>query len=392
MKNKINNTILLSMLVIGFFFPTSINGLISLKLSLIHSFILMFFLFILFIINNLNKKTLLVTLSINLILLYFTTIHLFANSLNFEKISWGSYIPFVCLSLLYPISFLKIKSTEFLNKVFVLINIIIITIGFLIILDFNPVNTFILKYYSMGYQELVFNMLASNKPVSMFGSHSIASMFYYIFFYISFHTFMHTKKKFSLLLAICNLVLIFNLNSVSAYILLAIGISQIFLQLFKRYSFFRIMSIPAAFVIVVSFIITTKDNAMLVFSSQSNGFLGRYATDGALASNIEYITNHLLPVGLWISANLYFTDSGFVVNYLKGSIFLVVAIYLGVFLLLKHNIKNKTTVLTLFVIFCLFEIGYPILSFTRMLYFIPFIITYLHQLESNSQNKNPIRL
>lgn len=367
------------MLVIGFFFPTSIDGIISANMVLLHYYILIFMLSALLVINKLNKRNILIVFSINIILLLATLIQPLVN--NLERISWGSYLSFLSLSLIYLISFLEIKCIPLFKNLFALINILSIFLGILIVFNYNSIELFFITHYSMGYQDLLYNMFAFDKPVSVFGSHSIASFFYYLFFYISFQTFIHTKKRFSLLLAIGNLFLIVNLKSVSAYLLLAIAAIQISLYFFKKSNFLKLIALPATALAIIILVYSPKDNLIYAFSSQNNGFIGRYSSNGALADNIHYIANNLFPIGLWFSSELYFTDSGFVLNLLKGSIFLVIAIYLGLFILLKHNIRNKNIAHTIFGIICLFELGYPILNFTRTLYFMPFILIYMNNIK-----------
>lgn len=384
MKNKINAFIIILLLLIGFFFPTSIGSVLSMKLSLIFVFITITLLFILLIINKTNKYNLLIALSINIILLLSTLIHaLFID--NLARISWGSYLPFLCLSLLYPLSFLQIKYFPLFKNLFVLINLLNIIIGILIIYDFDSVKDFFIANYSMGYSQLVINMFAFDKPVNMFGSHAIASNMFFILFFVSFQTYIHTKNKFILVLAVADLFLIANLKSVSAYLLLSIGIVQIFLHLRKKYKFFKVISIPAAIFAVAFYIYNPIDKVQSVFSSQHNGFLGRYSNDGVFADTIGYITHNLFPIGLWYSDDLFFTDSGYIVYFLKGSIFMVTAVYLGLFLLIRHNIKNKSIAYTLFGMICLFELGYTNLTYTRMICFMPFILIYLNHLEKEKK-------
>lgn len=387
MRNKINQVTIFLLLIFGFFFPTSIKGVISLNLSVMHSIILIFLLTILLFINKKQKTTFWLSFSVICILMFFTLMQLFFTNPILEKISWGSFLPFIALVVLFSTSYTAIKSTKTLNITFLLINIVLIAMGILTIFDDQTISTFIYNNYSMGYAQLSTNMLAFDKPVNMFGSHSIASLFYYLFFYINFKKFEFTKNKIILILGILNLPLIFSLKSVSAYILLFIAIFQILLFLFMRYRIRFLISIP--FIAIFAFYIfhMMQDNLIYSFSLKDNGFLGRYSSDSVLTSNFDYLQAHMLPIGLWISDSLYFTDSGFVVNYLKGSIFLVLAIYLSLFLFFRSNIIHKRTAMILFLIFLIFELGYPILTYTRMLYFLPFVVIYISDFTSPALNK-----
>lgn len=380
MKNTINYLVIFALLLTGFFFPTSINGVIRDDLGLIHSAILVLLLLILFLINTKHKRNLYFSFFIIFILLFFTLIQNFNANPILSKVSWGSFIPFIALALLFSTSLRDIELTKFLKGTFKLINLIIIIIGFLIVNDHLPTKTFIYNYYSMGYDELLRNMLTFNKPVVMFGSHSIASMFFYLFFFINFVEYKETKGKSALLLALLNLILIFPLKSVSAYLLIAIAFSQIIWHFSRRKKMLALTSIPVGFIIFMIVFYNTKDNLAYAFTLQNNGFLGRYSVGGVLSNNFEYLKENLLPIGIWISDYLYFTDSGFIIYFLKGSVFLVVFIYLSLLFYFKHHIQNRYIAYTIFIAFLLFEVGYPIITYTRMIFFLPFVVIFLRRL------------
>lgn len=380
MRNKINQITIFLLLIFGFFFPSSVNGVISLNLELAHSGILILLLSILLFNNKIPKITFWLSFSILFILFFFTMIQLFLTNPALEKISVGSFLPIIAMVILFSTSYIEVKSTSMFDFMFVFINITLIAAGLLTVYDNQGISTFIYNNYSMGYEELSTNMLTFNKPVNMFGSHSIASIFYYLFFYINLKKFEYTKHKLNIILAVLNLVLIINLKSVSAFGLLFIAILQILFFLFQRHR--NLFLVTAPFIMFFVFYIYSLVENDLVYSLglEDNGFLGRYSSNSVLSVNFDYIKSHVLPIGLWISDNLYFTDSGFVVNYLKGSIFLVLAIYLCLFYFVKHNIEHKKTAQMIFLIILIFELGYPILSYNRMLYFLPFVMIYMREL------------
>ncbi|WP_143044427.1 hypothetical protein [Paenibacillus sp. CF384] len=236
-------------------------------------------------------------------------------------------------------------------------------------------------------------MLAFDKPVNVFGSHAIASNFFFLLFYMSYQTFIHTKSKFSLSLALADLYLIANLKSVSSYILLLIGVILIFVHLVREYRFFKVVGLPIAAIFSAVYVYNPSSAIRSVFNSKNNGFLGRYSNDGVFADTISYITHNLLPVGLWYSEDFFVTDSGYIVYFLKGSIFMVAAIYIGLFFLMRHNISNRRIANSLFVIFCMFEVGYPMLTFHRMLCILPFVMIYLNNLEKvEVTEKQPVKI
>jgi hypothetical protein len=116
-----------------------------------------------------------------------------------------------------------------------------------------------------------------------------------------------------------------------------------------------------------------------LFTSNVNGLAARYARNGSLAPNIEYILAHpWTPVGVRYSEDLWFVDSGPVEHMLRGSLVLVVAVYFGLFRFLRENLRSLAHCLILLGVYFAFESGFSNLIYLRTLYLTPFIITFLN--------------
>ncbi|WP_141493445.1 hypothetical protein [Bacillus thuringiensis] len=122
------------------------------------------------------------------------------------------------------------------------------------------------------------------------------------------------------------------------------------------------------------------------FSSHSNGVLGRYSDNGNLAGNLDYINEHpFRPIGFGYSPEIFYGDSGIVEYLTRGSVLLVLSMYGALFLFLKNNLYSKKIAYSLFILIVLFEIGFTVLTYGRMLYLLPFVVLYLNSLEQEKE-------
>jgi hypothetical protein len=286
---------------------------------------------------------------------------------------------------------LQLKNQRLLKKeivFFQILNMFMLVLAILIISKNASIGSFLTNYYSAGYDILVQRMMQSGKPVVTFGTHSIAAMFYYLFFFMNIKEYEVSKSKKSLLLALLNIVAMFFLNSVTSTLFVIISIIQTFLltAIKKKYISFILMSA----LILIVFVLNWQTIAIEignVFNRDAHGFAGRYSTQGVLANNIEFILNHpLRGIGLSYDSSLYYTDSGIVVNLLRGSVFLVISIYYGFYKMIRTNTKSKKNAIYLFAVFIAFELGYSFLTYKRFIAFLPYVIIFLNSINSNKKN------
>jgi hypothetical protein len=115
------------------------------------------------------------------------------------------------------------------------------------------------------------------------------------------------------------------------------------------------------------------------------GLASRYAAGGLLAGSLAYVSQHpLQPIGFGFSERLYYADSGYVVNMLRGSVPLVAAMYGGLFLFLRSNLRRPRVAVWIFFVIVAFEIGFTPLHYFRFIGFAPFMIVYLNSLETEA--------
>ncbi|OCB76568.1 hypothetical protein LPBF_06455 [Flavobacterium crassostreae] len=249
-----------------------------------------------------------------------------------------------------------------------------------------------MDYYTAGYDALLPNMLSGLKPVTTFATHSIAALFLFLFFYLNIKAYKSLKKNIYLLTAIIFLLLLLFIRSNSALVFISFSLFILF-KLFKSNK----SSLGYFTLIIIAIIIyfTFVDDTLIVFlnnfdisvilSSDKNGLQGRYSSASPLQVTMDYILSHpFSPLGLTYSDKLYYSDSGFILYFLRGSIFLLFGVYFGFISLIKNNLFNNREANFFIFFILLFEIGYPVLIYVRLLYFIPFYVVYSNHLERTS--------
>ena len=66
--------------------------------------------------------------------------------------------------------------------------------------------------------------------------------------------------------------------------------------------------------------------------------------------------------------------------YLRGSIFLVLTVYIGLFAFLRRNLIRRSDAYLLFAVITGFELGFGSLTYIRTLYLLPVFVVYLNDL------------
>lgn len=121
-------------------------------------------------------------------------------------------------------------------------------------------------------------------------------------------------------------------------------------------------------------------------ASPTNGFSGRFSPGGTMYSTVDYIAEHpFRPVGVGYNSRLFFGDSGPVEHYLRGSFFLVAAVYGGLFLFLRKNLVSRRDAHHLFAVIMLFELGFSTLVNIRFLCILPALVVYLNDLRRSNE-------
>jgi hypothetical protein len=374
------------LLALGFYFPTSLAETISVNLYLLSAAILLSILLALLLRKRgvLSVTAVANVAAINIIVLLCT---LFSPLTAF---AYGGYIPILLFSVLFCVSVRDIRLTAAARRLFDIANAINLTLALLLLVQVPVVTDFFLRYYAYGYEELVPYMLEEGKPVLTFGSHSLAGFFFYLLFYLTLQTFLRLGSKLNLLYAFCYLGLLISLSSFTALVFGAVAIVQLLMCVQWRKSALTAVAVSALVLLPAIVIVprldgfdNLKEDVIEVFRRQENGLLGRYSSSGGLSANLDYIVEHpFSPIGLGMSWQLWYADSGPVEYILKGSFPLLFSVYTGAFLFFRKNLISRRRALLLLSVFFAFELGYSNLQYLRTQYFLPFLVVYLNGLDT----------
>jgi hypothetical protein len=304
---------------------------------------------------------------------------------------WGGLLGYLILALLFALNLRDVSARPYLRAAFLAVNIVNLAFGFAIVLGAEPVRAFFVNHYSAFYPELVEFMTRLGKPVLSFGTHSLAAFFFYLFFWLSFETFKARNTHGDLLFAIGYIVLGFALLSLSGLLLMSWATFQVLWHIARRRTkmvfavliLFFVCSpfVYSRFATQIQDVEDTASFAGEIIASPTNGFLGRFSQLGTLYSTLNYIAEHpFRPVGVGYRNDLFFGDSGPVEYYLRGSIFLLAAVYGGLFLFLRKNLVSRRDAHHLFTVILLFELGLTALVNIRVLYLLPMLVVYLNDL------------
>src|SRR5260370_17544400 len=144
--------------------------------------------------------------------------------------------------------------------------------------------------------------------------------------------------------------------------------------------------IAAAFLFPVSLNETIGDAlSTAVWLREGGGFIGRYFASGNLANVFSYIHSHpFAPIGMMYSRNLFDagaqTDSGPLAYFLRGSSFLFLLLYGGLFLFLRRNLRDRWDCYRLFFFILAAEVGFSVLTYSPSCLFLPAFVVYVNSL------------
>jgi len=380
------------LLVVGMYAPSSSDGVYIEGLWLAHFAVLVVLFLILLLRKNGVAGPWLCANSIVLV-----AVIIAASILSpFPDYRWGGLLGYMVLSLLFALNLRDVTARPYLRYILFASNVVNITLGFGIVLGVASVRDFFVTYYAASYPELLANMIGSGKPVLSMGTHSVAAFFFYLFFWLSFETYKVRHRAVDGLFALGYIVLGFLLFSVSGFVLMAAATLQVLFHM----SWHR----PKVLVTVLSVVLicgwvtvsrfadrvhdVTEMATMTitnVLESPTNGLPGRFSQGGTLYSTLNYLRyKPFSPVGVGYRSDLFFGDSGFVEHYLRGSVFLLVAIYGGLFAFLGKNLISKADVTHLIAVILFFELGFSVLVSVRFLYLLPVLVVYLNDLRRSS--------
>lgn len=372
-----SNIITILLLLIGLYFPTSLNQNISTNL-MFFQYIIIIVIYITLLKKNkkMNFKKFLISILINVILLFCTI----RNSMfsNLEEISFGAYIPILAISIMYLLDLKKIKCNYKIDKILLIVNIINTVLNLMIISGNENIMEFIKNFYSASYDNLLLYMFNQNKPVLTFGTHSIAGFYTFILLYLNYLMYKYKHKNLNFLFSLMYLFSLFSLKSTTSYIFFMIGIGIYLKDLNKKRG---ALIVSTLVVITIAFLINSNEINNLIYNININftGFKSRFEDSAIFSNNIAYIYNNFFnPIGLGYRQDLYYSDNGYIINLMRGGVVYLILIYYGLYRFIIDNIIDKKIGYFLFFIFTVFEVGYPIIFYRRTVYLLPFIIILIN--------------
>ncbi|MEK4452293.1 MULTISPECIES: hypothetical protein [unclassified Paenibacillus] len=334
--------------------------------------------------RNIPIKSFYILLFINCLLFIFT----FTSPLT--EYRFGNSLYFLILSVIFLFDFNSLDiNVENFRRSLQIVNLVLIVFSLSVIFNYAPVVTLLHNWFSAFYMELLPNMFAQKKPVSTFGTHSIAGFYYFILFILNFVTYYFLKRKIHLVIGLLFMVFLYYIQSSTSLVYFLVCFLAIAFLLFKKSKRVFFMSMLVLVILVVfkfdDISIFQKVNDKL-FSS-NNGLSIRYSGNGTLSENIKFISNNPFNgIGYGYSTTYQYVDSGILEYSLRGSVFTLLAVLLGFFLFLRRNLDKSTSII-LFLLFLSFEIGFSNLIYFRTLFILPFMVAYLNKLmEKNTSD------
>lgn len=382
-KIKVDSAILIILLgILVFIFPTSIVGSPldskgTIALWGAGTLILLLLIYL----NKMDRKLLAYAMLLGSYLFVATYMIIFRNT--YFRFSIARVAPIICCLGVFIVN-LKVsyQDRQRVLKFFRFILNVVLVINIALLLQVTPIKELIINFYTQYDKVITAHQISTNKPISFFGVHNIASFFYTGFFLICMECFYREKQKryawYMFGLFLCNLLL----KSTTSLGFTCLMILMLFTYNSKITKKKIWMFFGTAFVAVLflfSPLFSAYVNALL---SKTNGFIPRYINgfQTLYKNNFIELLRNPLGIGFTISDSLeyplYYTDSGYFVYLTMGNFCLL----LGVYFLFKKYISKYVAgqkVLYLFLLYLLFDLGGISFLFFRSIFFLPFIVYLL---------------
>lgn len=368
--------------LVGILFPSSINGIISWELGFAQRALTLLLAAALFVASPYWKNFLKNNVYICPTLLVFTWLSPLPGH------AYGLLMLYATLALILSTDFGAIPQSTILKCAWQVINYGSLAFAFALIVKYAVADRFIVNNYSVFYDWLVEGSVDAGKPVLTFGSHSLAGFFFAMFCALNCIRARATRAMQPALLALLDLAACAMLRSVTGFMVLLVFLVVFFSSLqrtWRKPFLLGVSLVGFSFLLFNHVAILDAAHVMTeVFSSDANGFLGRYSSHGRAAPMLDYIArNPFRPSGLAYTDEVWVGDSGFLEYWCRGSVVLLALMYRGLWLCLRRAVPGRSARLYVFAMFLMFEFGYTTLVYPRMLGFMPlfFIVFRASQLK-----------
>ena len=384
------------LLIMGLYFPTSMNGEHSV-LSVLIAFALLFLLLACLAWKHGIRREVAtwVSLPIMIVLVSCTLFRMVNRPAEFDP---GLFIKFSALALVFALDLRRLHFGGVVNRVFQAANFVNILVGLAILFGSEWITEILTKYYWISEDDLLPAMLRLHKPVLTFGIHSLAALYLYLFFFVNWEDYKRRGSNMSLAFSIGYFILLLGLTSFTSFGLGALALAQMGVWFWNRNPRMVIAAaiciaalVPLMAGILADEIDSSKDLAQLgktFLNSELSGPVARFGPGGELRAEITHLFGHpFSPIGLARSESafavespehFYVGDSGPLEYLTRGSIPLLFLIYFGLYRFLRNNLALRTHSTVIFLAILAFETGYSALSASRTYFLLPFFVVYLN--------------
>ena len=397
------------LLLVGLYFPSSINGEHSVS-AILSAFVLLLALlaYLACKLGIRSRIMLFVSLPVVAVLLVSTFCKLISAPVDFDA---GLFLKFGVLASVFALNLRNFRPGPLVSTAFFLANVLNLVCGAAVLAGSEWVADFLPSYYWTSASDLVPLMLSMHKPILTFGSHALAGLFTYLFFWANWEDYRTRRGSLALLFALCYFVLLLALTSFTSLGFAILVAVQVGAWSWKRGLRFCVVSSLSVVLVVLTATHSFADQldaakdlpqlAELAFlNGDRNGPLSRYGPEGTLRPAITYLFEHpFSPIGLsrstsdldvGSSVHFFVGDSGPLEYLLRGSVPLLFLIYFGVYRFLRWNLAWRSHWVTLFAVILFFETGFSALTSSRTLFLLPFFVVYLNHTASVSA-RGPLR-
>jgi hypothetical protein len=383
------DVVLLILLGIAIFFPTSVNGDFE-RLSLER------FAYLILVLSALGYRYFKISRVSLVMFLAIITLYLFFTlSSKYSEYAFGYILSLMPILILALLRVKRVPSVIWVLRLYyisVLLVFVLAYLGFIV----PALAEFRVGFYSGGYEGLAERFQSKFIPVSIFVSHSYAGFFYFLILFTSCYL---VSCGFSKLLN-CSIVVVCLISMLSLmsgssyffflYSLLFLGL-MLFFSVNKSYFFvflkilILVISVPLSIYLGIKFVPGLIDR---IVGDSGNGLLSRYG-EGVLKENLEYISsNPLVGIGFSYSDEFYYTDSDYILAFLKLGIAGGVIYFSYLFLFFYSSIKKNIGLFYfsfLVVAVSAFMISMPVSNFYRTTPFL-LLLVLLYSATATSRN------
>ena len=379
-----------------FFFPTSSEGVIDTSVwYTIFSYAVCCLLVLWYVISRyLDLRSLVLFL---LMLVYMCIASIVSSHVLDGPVSIARIVYILLPALFF--SFQSRKEVDFKLVLFCneVIAFVILIWNICLVLNIGSIPEITVNYYSQFNWFTTSNFVANKRPVFTFGIYSYGAFFYAMLFMFWIHVISITKRvngriKLRYYIYIILYISYQILMRGSTALMLAAVMCFVFLWTLKKAKW-GIVVIPILVILGAFFIyIQDYDWSRMILGTSTNGFTSRYLTDW-FSANIQAVKETGLGIGFTVpqKLDLVYTDSGYVVLFTMGNLFLPIFLYSTLYKSLKKSF-DKELFIEVLVIILLFELSLPGLLYTKEIVFMVFFFMLIMSIDARYGKKEIVKM